>query len=100
MSLALCGLLLLLGFLPKTQTKQTNLKKLFDEGRRANRRERERERFLRGRRRMHECRQRLELSTSTAHGCLSDLLLQPRRDLCSCFFPDPMELDHRRRRSG
>jgi hypothetical protein len=47
MSLALCGLLLLLGFLPKTQTKQTNLKKLFDEGRRANRREREREIFKR-----------------------------------------------------
>ncbi len=43
MSLALCGLLLLLGFLPKTQTKQTNLKKLFDEGRRANRRETDRE---------------------------------------------------------
>jgi hypothetical protein len=46
MSLALCGLLLLLGFLPKTQTKQTNLKKLFDEGRRANRRERETERSI------------------------------------------------------
>jgi hypothetical protein len=43
MSLALCGLLLLLGFLSKTQTKQTNVKKHFDEGRRANGRERERE---------------------------------------------------------